>query len=113
MNLGVDSHGLKPLANLPGLVELELSNQFPTDDYAYLSVKLDKTNCDYFAPYVEMSSLIGDKDVMVIGRRKPLLNKVEDSEKLAKYERQFKALREKFAANKASGPTPKSGAAEL
>ena len=35
LNLSVDSNGLKPLANLMGLEELELSNQLPTDEYAY------------------------------------------------------------------------------
>ena len=113
LNLGVDSHGLKPLANLSVLEELELSNQFPTEDYAYLSVHLKSTECEYFFPYVEMSGDIDGKDVMVIGSRKPFLNKVNDSKKLEKYVKQFDELKAKFTANKASQPTPKSGAAEL
>ena len=110
LNLGIDSNGIKPLASLSGLEELELSNQFPTDDYAYLSVQLEKTNCNYFAPYVEMSSHIDGSDVMVIGSRKPFLNKVNDSEKLAKYVKQFEALREQFTANKALKRTPNGAA---
>jgi len=113
LNLSVDSHGLKPLANLNVLEELELSNQFPTEDYAYLAVHLKYTKCDYFVPFVEMSGKIDGKDVMVVGSRKPFLNKVKDSKKLERYVKQFGALKAKFTANKASRPTPKSGAAEL
>ena len=49
LNLSVSS-GLKSLASLTSLRELELSNQFPTEEYAYLSVKLDGVHCEYFAP---------------------------------------------------------------
>jgi len=40
------------------------------------------------------------KDVMVIGSRKPFLNKQVDSKKLAKYVEQFKTFMNKYAANK-------------
>lgn len=99
LNLSVQSDGLEPLGNLIGLKELILSNQFPTEEYAYLSVRLKQTRCSYFAPYVELPNPINGKDVMVIGSRKPFLNKVEDSDKLAKYVKQFDALRKKFRAS--------------
>lgn len=92
--------GLKSLASLPSLRELELSNQFPTEEYAYLSVMLDRVNCDYFVPYIELPNPIEDKNVMVIGKRKPFLNKQADAVKLAKYVEQFNGFRRKYAANK-------------
>ncbi len=60
LNLAIGSNGLKPLANLSSLAELELSNQFPTEDYAYLAVKLDGVKCEYFSPYVELPNPIDD-----------------------------------------------------
>ena len=99
LNLAV-TDGLKPLASLPSLRELELSNQFLTEEYAYLSVKLDGVHCDYFVPYIELSNPIDDKNVMVIGKRKPFLNKQADAEKLAKYVKQFYGFQKKYATNK-------------
>jgi hypothetical protein len=99
LNLAVNG-GLKPLASLSSLRELELSNQFPTEEYAYLSVMLDRVNCDYFVPYIELTNPIEDKNVMVIGKRKPFLNKEADAVKLAKYVEQFNGFKTKYAANK-------------
>jgi hypothetical protein len=104
LNLAVEG-GLKPLASLPSLRELELSNQFPTEEYAYLSVMLDSVRCDYFAPYIELPNPIEEKNVMVIGKRKPFLNKQTDAKKLAKYVEQFDGFKRKYAANKALQPT--------
>lgn len=100
LNLSVELNGLKPLAILSNLVELGLSNQFPTDEYAYLSVYLEETKCDYFAPYIEISSPIDGKDVMVVGNRKPFLNKITDSKKITQYVEQFKAIQAKYRTNK-------------
>ncbi len=106
LNLAVTG-GLKPLASLSSLRELELSNQFPTEEYAYLSVMLDCVRCDYFVPYIELPNPIEEKDVMVIGKRKPFLNKQTDAMKLAKYVEQFDGFKRKYAANKALQPTQK------
>ncbi|MCM3027652.1 leucine-rich repeat domain-containing protein [Bacillus safensis] len=95
-NIKVKDESLEPISELEGLEELEISNQFPTEEYARLSVTLPNTKCDRFAPYIFLSSPIVDKDVMVIGKRKPKLNSKVDGEKLQKYEEQFKAYQEKY-----------------
>lgn len=95
-NIKVKDESLEPISELEGLKELEISNQFPTEEYARLSVTLPNTKCDRFAPYIFLSSSIVDKDVMVIGKRKPKLNSKVDGEKLKKYEEQFKAYQEKL-----------------
>lgn len=64
-----------------------------------LSVTLPKTKCDCFKPYIFLSSPIEDKDVMVVGKRKPFLNSKVDVKKLQKYEEQFKAYQQKHKNN--------------
>lgn len=44
----------------------------------------------------DLADVIVDKDVMVIGKRKPKLNSKVDGAKLQKYEEQFKAYQEKY-----------------
>ncbi|MGM9929385.1 MAG: leucine-rich repeat domain-containing protein [Bacillus sp. (in: firmicutes)] len=94
-NIRVKDESLEPISDLNGLQELEISNQFPTEEYARLSVTLLNTKCDCFKPYIFLSSPIEDKDVMVVGKRKPFLNSKVDVKKLQKYEEQFKAYQEK------------------
>jgi hypothetical protein len=95
-NIRVKDESLEPLANLVNLKELNISNQFPTKEYARLSVRLPNTKCDKFQPYIYLSSPIGDKDVMVVGKRKPFLNSKADLKKLQKYEEQFKDFQARF-----------------
>lgn len=96
LNLKVVADGLRPLALCPVLKHLEVSNQFKTEDYAYLSVRLPETKCDWFAPCQQLTKPIGDKDVMVTGARKPMLNSVADAERLQRYENTFRKLQERF-----------------
>ena len=98
LNLKLDSGGLRALAACKKLKQLTLSNQFPTEDYAYLSVCLPNTQCDMFAPYVPISTPIDGNDVMVVGRRKPFLNSKTDKQRIEKYAMTFKMLQEQFAA---------------
>jgi len=100
LNLKLDSGGLRPLAACKKLKQLTLSNQFPTEDYAYLSVFLPDTQCDMFAPYVPIPTPIEGNDVMVVGRRKPLLNSKADKHRLDKYTMAFKELQTQFAATR-------------
>lgn len=100
LNLKLDSGGLRPLAGCKKLEQLTLSNQFPTEDYAYLSVCLPNTQCDMFAPYVPISKPIDGNDVMVVGRRKPFLNSKTDKQRIEKYAATFKMLQEQFAAER-------------
>lgn len=95
-NIKVKDESLEPLSDLKGLKELEISNQFPTEEYARLSVALPNTKCDSFEPFIFLSSPIEDKDVMVVGKRKPFLNSKADQKKLQKYEEQFKSYQSKY-----------------
>lgn len=98
-NIKVQDESLLPISNLKGLQELEISNQFPTEEYAKLSVAIPDTKCDKFKAYVNLSSPIGGENVMVVGKRKPFLNSKVDVKKLQKYEEQFKAYQEKYKSN--------------
>ncbi|UPO90161.1 leucine-rich repeat domain-containing protein [Niallia sp. Man26] len=96
-NLKVKDNSLEPISHLKGLMELNLSNQFSTEEFAMLSVKLPKTKCEYFHPYVKLKDVPTDeKDIMVIGKRKPFLNSTKDIKKLQKYEKQFKEFQKKY-----------------
>ncbi|KPB06252.1 hypothetical protein [Bacillus sp. CHD6a] len=94
-NIRVKDESLEPLSYLLNLEELEVSNQFPTEEFARLSVALPDTKCDYFTPYVKLNDPIDGKDIMVIGKRKPFLNSSTDTKKLQKYEGVFKVFQEK------------------
>lgn len=98
-NIRVKDESLEPISELIKLQELEISNQFPTEEYARLSVSLKNTKCNCFEPYIFLSNPIDDKDVMVVGKRKPFLNSKVDVKKLQKYEQQFKAYRTKKSMN--------------
>jgi hypothetical protein len=90
--------GLRPLAHIRTLRRLELSNQFDTEDYAYLSVHLPQATCDKFAPFVRLPQPFEDgRDVMVVGRRKPFLSSQIDAAKLRRYDERFSELRRQFA----------------
>ncbi|MCO0600265.1 leucine-rich repeat domain-containing protein [Peribacillus butanolivorans] len=95
-NIKVQDESLEPISKLKRLQELEISNQFPTEEYAKLSVAIPETKCDKFKAYVNLPSPIGEDDVMVVGKRKPFLNSKVDVKKLQKYEEQFKAYQEKY-----------------
>ncbi len=95
-NVRVKDETLEPISALKGLRKLEISNQFPTEEYARLSVTLPNTTCNYFQPYVSLSTPIEGKDVMVVGKRKPFLNSKVDVKRLQKYEEKFKTFQDKY-----------------
>lgn len=95
-NIKVMDDSLRPISELRGLKELVISNQFPTEEYAKLSIALPDTKCDKFSSFIQLSPLMDGSDIMVTGKRKPFLNSKKDSEKLKKYENRFKALQEAF-----------------
>lgn len=92
---------LRPLARMTGLRHLGLSGRMPFDEYAWLSVKLPRTACSRFAPFIELSELGHSACVkcqqhamvMVTGKGKPTLCKSCDAAKLAKHVAQFEAAR--------------------
>jgi len=95
-NLKVADESLAPLSKLTKLEVLELSNQFPTEEYAKLSVMLPHTSCEKFHVYTRLHFSIGPKNIMITGKRKPMLNEERDKEKIAKYEQRFSALQEVY-----------------
>lgn len=95
MNIKVKDRSLEPLMNLKELKKLNLSNQFPMEEYAKLSVVLTDTECEFFKPYVYTDPIEG-KDVMMIGRKRPFLNSKIDFERIKKYEQEFKRVQEEF-----------------
>jgi hypothetical protein len=97
-NCKVEAGGLKPLKLCRSLKELVLDCRFPTEEYAYLSVHMSGVTCEAFAPFIKIEgNLIGDKDVMVVGFRKPFLNAKKDAKKLDKFVRDFEGLQDKFS----------------
>jgi hypothetical protein len=99
-NLTVESGGLRPLAGCKSLKTLALSNQFDTEDYAYLSVALPNVQCDAFQPWRRVSHTDGT-DTMITGRRKPFLNSATDAPRIAAYEEAFRKLQAQFASDPA------------
>jgi hypothetical protein len=97
-HLHVAVEGLRPLAQVKTLRRLRLSNQFPTEDYAYLSVHLPDAACDRFAPFMPLDPPLDGKDVMVTGSRKPFLSSQADRAQLRRYVDAFEALRRQYAA---------------
>lgn len=95
-NLKIGDDSLRPIARCKALKALALSNQFATEEYAFLHSQMPHTQCGYFAPYVASPSAVGDTDTMVIGRRKPFLNSRTDQKRLQKYADKYFALVEKF-----------------
>jgi hypothetical protein len=97
-NLRVESGGLRSLGQCRSLKTLAVSNQFDTEDYAYLSVALPQVKCDYFAPWVRVD--MGDgRDTCITGRRKPFLNSKVHTAKIAAHEEAFKQLQKRFASD--------------
>ncbi len=73
-SIRVSDQSLVPLADLTSLRWIGLSNQFPTEEFARLSVALPETECTHFAPYLEHRvDDDGSRQVMVIGKGKPFL----------------------------------------
>lgn len=91
-NIRIESDGLRPLALCRSLKNLSVNNNFPTEDYAYLAAHLRNTKCELFAPWVRLHQTIGDKDIMVIGKRKPFLNSGTDRKLMDKYSDEFLKL---------------------
>lgn len=97
MHFRLNRNGLKPLKDCQQLESLSVDCSFPTEDYAYLSVNLPHVDCDAFAPFIRLrGNHIGEKDVMIIGHRKPFLNSKKDAKRLANYVKAFEELQEKF-----------------
>lgn len=93
-NIRVGDQSLAPLAGIETLRRLHISNQFPTEEYARLSVALPEAECDLFAPYVSITAY----DVLITGKGKPFLTWEKDAKRIEGYEKKFRALQEKARA---------------
>ncbi|AKP77490.1 leucine-rich repeat domain-containing protein [Priestia aryabhattai] len=96
-NIRILDESLEPISFLKGLELLEVSNQFPTEEFAKLSVLLPNTQCNKFNPYFRLTYPIDELDIMVVGKRKPLLNYKRDKKKLDKYKENFKKIQEEYS----------------
>ncbi|EMP54490.1 internalin G [Marinobacter santoriniensis NKSG1] len=94
-NLKVADESLSFVENLRRLKELQVSNQFPTEEYAALKAKCSQVKCTHFAPYI-YSNLkcdnCGADQAMVIGKRKPFVCPSCSPLKLEKYQSQFENM---------------------
>lgn len=84
---------LKPLADMPALRRLWLSNLFPTEEIAWLAVNRPDVECELFAPFVDLGS-----EVMVTGKGKPFLNPVTQADRLARHIEAWEALIARYQA---------------
>jgi hypothetical protein len=91
----VADQSLEPVAQLKALRKLELSNQFPTEEYARLSVALPRVECTHFVPYFEVNFGKG-RQVMVTGKGKPVLSLPRDQARLDAYVERFRAAQARF-----------------
>jgi hypothetical protein len=88
-NIKIESGGILPVAECRSLRYLGLSNHYDTEDFAYLAAHLRNTKCKCFVPWNRLNQPIGDKDIMVTGKRKPLLNSQTDQELMNRYSNDF------------------------
>ena len=95
----VGDESLAPVAELGRLSELELSNQFPAQEYARLSVAFPHIDCPHFAPYIDFPVRSDAQQVMVTGKRGPVLTLPKDAARLERYVERFREMQEKFRAN--------------
>lgn len=95
----VGDQSLEPVARLASLRELELSNQFPTEEYARLSVALPEVRCARFAPYLDFP-VGGAEKVMVTGKGKPVLTLPEDRARLETYVQRYREMQARFRARR-------------
>lgn len=102
-NVSLERDGLRPLAGCRSLERLVVSNQFATEDYAFLAARLPETECDMFAPFTRLGVPLNGKDVLITGRGKPFLNSKKDAERIDQYVKSFEAMRLSFEAGRALG----------
>lgn len=85
---------IQPLAGLTGLLALRCSMRlFTTEQYAWLRAHLgDHVRSDALDGVVRMEHSLGERDVMVAGKRKPFLNSKTQAARVAKYESAYTDL---------------------
>jgi hypothetical protein len=107
-NIRVGDQSLQPLGGLKSLAHLEISNQFPTEEFARLSVALPDVECEKFAPYVDLRKSNPNFNVMVTGKGKPFLKLPDDKDRLARYVARFRQLQATYCEAQATANPPES-----
>jgi hypothetical protein len=76
-SLKVTDESLAPLANLTKLKQLLVANVYPFEEFARLSARLPKTECQWFEPYISTTLICEkckeEKRVLLSGKGKSLL----------------------------------------
>lgn len=93
----VCDNDITPLAQIKQLQRLEFpTSLFTTEQVAWLTANVQSMNSSVLAPYLKLKHPLnyGDKqkDILVIGKRKPFLNSELDKVRLEKYEKNFTEL---------------------
>lgn len=96
VNTRVTDEDLSALKNLQQLKKLFLPNNFPTEEYAKLSVYLPDTYCNLF----EACTPLSIDEVMITGKRKPFLNREKDEKRIENYRKKFKAMQQEEITKK-------------
>jgi hypothetical protein len=100
-NLKLDDDTLRPLGSLTNLIELNISNQFETEEYAWLATRLGQTECKMFKATTSCDLVDANSklvwDTMVTGRKKPFLLSSKDQVKIDKYIQDFERLKTELA----------------
>lgn len=96
---------IRLLANLKQLEVLGIGGRLPMEEYAWLSGKLPRTQCERFSPYADVTTLgfackkCKDRTmVMLTGKGTKLLCRTCDKEKVEKHVAAFNAIKERAAA---------------
>jgi len=100
----VDS--VRPLAQLSGLRQLDLGGRLPLSEYAWLAAHLPRTECRWFAPYLDLApSGIGrcprcqqDSRVMLTGKGGGVRCLHCDARRVSKHVAQFELLKAQATA---------------
>lgn len=101
--LSIMDNDISPLFNLKALKKLRLDeNDFLVEFYAQLAAELPNTECECFKGFVENSTYNDGKDIWIVGKRKPRLNKINDASRINKFIKEFENLKSKFIKHKES-----------
>lgn len=87
---------LRRLAEIETLRDLWLSYGYPVESYAWLHAQRPDLRCEAFQPYLDVPHAHDGKTIMVMGKRKPMLDPKKDAKRLAKYVADWEALVEGF-----------------
>ena len=96
-NVSLQEGSIREISSLKKLEELDISNQFDTEDFAFLTAKMAYTKCSLFSPFCKVNLCDEEgnmsKDIMITGKRKPFLHSATDREKINHFVEKFENLK--------------------